>query len=66
MTREIRKDSRFYRRQHQATTESLRRLVAARRLEDIERRQAEYRSLDDLLELAVAHALFPVVQRVAA
>lgn len=66
MTREVRKDAHRYRRAHEATTAALRRLVAARRLEDIERQLAEYRTLDELLELAVAHALFPVVQRVAA
>lgn len=66
MRRELRRDARRYRQAHDATTAALRRIIAARRAEDIARRLDELRALDDLLELAVAHALFPVAQRVAA
>ena len=66
MTREVRKDAARYRRAHEATTAALRRIVHARRMEDIERQLAEKRSLHDLLYAAVAEALWQDMVRVAA
>lgn len=66
MTREVRKDAHRYRRANEATTAALRRIVHARRMEDIERRLAEYRVIDELLDAAVASGLQVEPVRVAA